>query len=117
MPSCWGVAALCSTSLMPANSHCLCAPKTSLSPFCLLVKANSVPLPSLAAAVLSPQRGDRTDGPKLGTKAVLMHPALAPGKTELGTEGERDCTQLGLTRFISLSVLQVAEVGQSQDSN
>lgn len=56
---------LCSMVLDPANSHFLCASKSSLSPFCLLMKANTVQLPKLATAVPSQQRGDRTDGPKL----------------------------------------------------
>lgn len=59
----------------------------------------------------SRQRGDRTDGPrtdgpKLWDKASLNMPALAPGKADPGAEGERDGTQPGLTRFVSLLVLQ-----------
>lgn len=51
------------------------------------MKANTVQLPKLTTAVPSQQRGDRTDGPKLRDKASPDTPALAPGKTELGTEG------------------------------
>ncbi|EPY82313.1 dnaJ subfamily C member 7 isoform 1-like protein [Camelus ferus] len=61
-----------------ANPHCLCASKTSLSPFCLLMKANTVQLPNLATAVPSPQRGDRTDGPKLGDKGSPNAPCPRP---------------------------------------
>lgn len=43
------------------------------------MKANTVRLPSLVTAVASQQWGDRTDGPKLGTKT--------PQEEKLGTEG------------------------------
>lgn len=78
------------------------------------MKANTVRLPSLATAVPSQQRGDRTDGPRLWDKASPGTPALAPGKMSGAQKGERPHTA-GLARFISLSVLQVAEVGHSQD--
>lgn len=61
-----------------ANPCCLCASKASLSPFCLLMKADTVQLPSLATAVPSPQRGDRTDGPKLGDKGSPNAPCPCP---------------------------------------
>ena len=75
--------------------------------------------PTLFSCPASPQlcparRGETGPmAPSWGTKAVLTHPALAPGKTERATAGERG-TQLGLTWFISLSVLQVAEVGKAR---
>ncbi|KAB1265947.1 hypothetical protein Cadr_000019594 [Camelus dromedarius] len=78
----------------PANPHCLCASKTSLSPFCLLMKANTVQLPNLTTAT-GPM------APSWGTKAVLMHPALAPGKTELGTEGAVEGTP-GTTAHVAM---------------
>lgn len=43
--------------------------KASLALFCCLMKASTVRLPSLATAVPSQQRGDRTDGPKLRDKS------------------------------------------------
>lgn len=61
---------LCSTSLRPGHPpHFLCASKISRSPFCRLMKANTVQLPDLTTAVPSQRRGDRTDGPKLWDKA------------------------------------------------
>lgn len=83
-----GAEKLCAPcSSYPANSHFLCASKTSLSPFCLLMKANTVQLPKLAAAAPSQQRGDRTDGPKLWDKASPNTPSHCPREDELGTEG------------------------------
>lgn len=55
--------------------------------------------------------------PSCGTKPVLIHQPWLQGRLSWAQKGERDCTRLGLTRFISRSVLQVTEVGQSQDSN
>lgn len=74
----------------PGSPHFLCPSKISLSPFCLLMKANTVQLPSLTTAVPGQQRGDRTDGPTLRDKASPDTPTPAPGRPELGTEGVRE---------------------------
>lgn len=42
------------------------------------MKADTVQLPSLATAVPSPQKGDRTDGPKLGDKGSPNAPCPCP---------------------------------------
>ncbi|KAK2507068.1 hypothetical protein MC885_020419 [Smutsia gigantea] len=70
-----------------ANPHFVGVSKTSLPPFCLLVKARSAELPNISTAVPSQQMGDRTDSPKLWDEASPIMQALSLWETDLGTEG------------------------------